>query len=329
MITTLKRTILLMAVLIISLSLCIAEDSNRNEVRAQIAEGGWDVVWGDLINEGDYLDLTLSIASAYETASLEPLQRFFSNQIDVQVNKMQSNAQNLAISEIKDLILSSFKNDGQTFRRGNLEVTAGIVTYKRWQTAIYDEPYTYKCKQSLPLGGWTWSVCTSSKRVEKQVPLPNNHQPYIRFRIVSGEGSNTIPISAPNPTGPTLIPTPDQRSPTSLNKNQLVLGEQMLAGEYITSSSGRYRFIYQTDGNLVLYGDGYRALWNSGTNGKPGNRVIMQTDGNLVIYTDNDVPLWHTHTSGNPGAHLIVQDDGNVVVYTDNNVPLWNTHTAT
>lgn len=37
------------------------EVTNRNDVRAAIAAGGWDVVWGDLINEGDVLTFVISI----------------------------------------------------------------------------------------------------------------------------------------------------------------------------------------------------------------------------------------------------------------------------
>ena len=37
-------------------------------------------------------------------------------------------------------------------------------------------------------------------------------------------------------------------------------GEALYPGESIWSANGRYRFIYQTDGNLVLYGPG-GALW--------------------------------------------------------------------
>ena len=33
-------------------------------------------------------------------------------------------------------------------------------------------------------------------------------------------------------------------------------GEVFVAGESITSANGRYAFVYQADGNLVLYGPG-------------------------------------------------------------------------
>src|SRR3972149_1145678 len=105
-------------------------------------------------------------------------------------------------------------------------------------------------------------------------------------------------------------------------------GEVLNPGQSITSANGQYTFVYQSDGNLVLYRnhDG-KALWNSGTNGKPAQVCVMQTDGNLVIYGPDGEYIWDTSTSGNPGSWLVVQDDGNVVIYRPDNTSIWNTGT--
>jgi hypothetical protein len=39
----------------------MTEKTNRNEVRAGIAAGGWEIVWGDLINEWDVITLIVSV----------------------------------------------------------------------------------------------------------------------------------------------------------------------------------------------------------------------------------------------------------------------------
>jgi subtilisin family serine protease len=103
-------------------------------------------------------------------------------------------------------------------------------------------------------------------------------------------------------------------------------GEVLAPGQSITSNDGRYKFIYQTDGNLVLYGPA-RALWASNTYGRPAGMTVMQYDGNLVIYTPNGTPLWSSSTHNNPGSHLLVQDDGNVVIYRPGGTPIWHTNT--
>lgn len=85
-------------------------------------------------------------------------------------------------------------------------------------------------------------------------------------------------------------------------------------------------FIYQADGNLVLYDHG-APLWSSGTSGTAPGVVHMQEDGNLVLYDGSNVPRWASGTAGYAGAYLLVQDDGNAVMYKDG-VIVWATHTA-
>ncbi len=103
-------------------------------------------------------------------------------------------------------------------------------------------------------------------------------------------------------------------------------GQILLPGEAIHSANGRYTFVYQGDGNLVLY-DGGHPLWASNTDGKPAGVCVMQGDGNLVLYKRGGVPLWASGTNGSPGAHLIIQDDRNVVIYQPNGHPIWATNT--
>ncbi|HYZ58622.1 MAG TPA: heparin lyase I family protein [Nitrososphaeraceae archaeon] len=105
-------------------------------------------------------------------------------------------------------------------------------------------------------------------------------------------------------------------------------GEVLNADQSIWSANGRFRFIYQLDGNLVLYGP-RMPLWASGTTGRTPRVCIMQGDGNLVIYGPGGVYIWDTKTHNNPGSRLIVQDDGNVVIYKPDGRPIWATNTET
>src|SRR5918993_2801053 len=105
-------------------------------------------------------------------------------------------------------------------------------------------------------------------------------------------------------------------------------GEVLGAGQAISSANGRFTFVYQGDGNLVLYGPG-GALWASNTNGQPVGGAIMQGDGNLVIYGPGSLYVWDSATDGNPGSRLVVQDDGTVVIYRPDGTPAWATNTVT
>ena len=102
---------------------------------------------------------------------------------------------------------------------------------------------------------------------------------------------------------------------------------EMGPGASIRSTNGRFRLLYQTDGNLVLYDDvRQQPLWSSGTTGGVGT-ALMQLDGNFVIYGPDRVPLWSTATSG-PGNYMVLQNDGNLVVYSPHGQPLWGSGTA-
>jgi hypothetical protein len=177
--------LLLLVLLTVAPLQAFAEETNRNDVRAQLAKGGWSVVYGDLINEADYAKFGLSVATAVATANPGPIYVYFNDQLQQQIVKIQKTAPEIGTKALTDLMVRAFNSKGRVLRHGRLEVSAGIATYRRWNTVIYNEPRTYKCKQKLPFGGWTWSICKKTVRVERKVPLPNNHQPYFRFRWAS------------------------------------------------------------------------------------------------------------------------------------------------
>ena len=97
-----------------------------------------------------------------------------------------------------------------------------------------------------------------------------------------------------------------------------------------TSNNGKYNFVMQGDGNLVLY-EGSTVHWASNTNGKGTTpyRLAMQNDGNLVIYDKNNSATWASNTNGKGNApyRLVVQDDRNVVIYDADNSATWATNT--
>lgn len=106
----------------------------------------------------------------------------------------------------------------------------------------------------------------------------------------------------------------------------LAPGQGLAPGQSIRSANGAAQLIYQTDGNLVLYGPG-RALWSTQTNGRTLGLAIMQGDGNFVLYDAATTPLYNTQTNGRAGAYLRLQTDCNLGVYSwDNQLLRWLYH---
>ena len=100
-------------------------------------------------------------------------------------------------------------------------------------------------------------------------------------------------------------------STTNALPDRMAPGDFLLPGQFRQSADGRFRLVYQVDGNLVLY-QGSTPLWGSGTSGTELGFAVMQGDGNFVVY-DSTGPVWWSGT-GTPGAFLVVQDDGNTVI---------------
>lgn len=100
----------------------------------------------------------------------------------------------------------------------------------------------------------------------------------------------------------------------------MLSGEELFVEEDLWSPNGQFRLLYQSDGNLVLYGP-YGPVWDTGTFGLP-NRLAMQGDGNLVIYDGYWNAVWASGTVS-PGAWMALSDDGFIVVYSSSGSALW------
>lgn len=122
--------------------------------------------------------------------------------------------------------------------------------------------------------------------------------------------------------------------------DRLTRGEMMKVGESLTSSNGQYIFVYQNDGNLVIYSNiTGKPLWDSGTVGTPLGTCGLRDDGSLTIqYFMGSVPItpFSTHTGftmldpfgKKAGSLLVVENDGNVAIYNSENTAVWATNTV-
>lgn len=113
--------------------------------------------------------------------------------------------------------------------------------------------------------------------------------------------------------------------------DRLPAGSSLEVDQSLASSNGNYNFVYQEDGNAVVYKrDGAQdesAPWSSRTMGKSTGRLTQQVDGNLVIYDANGAPVWASGSTGSGEEYeqskVVMQDDGNLVVYTASGRAIW------
>jgi hypothetical protein len=116
----------------------------------------------------------------------------------------------------------------------------------------------------------------------------------------------------------------------------LASGEALESGQTVTSTSGAFKLVMRSNGNLVAYLDmpvygESETVWSSGTGGNTGARAVMQRAGNLVVYSKSGTALWWTDFGGHPGAYAVMQNDGNVVLYTNAGgaaVATWSSRTG-
>ncbi len=99
-------------------------------------------------------------------------------------------------------------------------------------------------------------------------------------------------------------------------------GAVLYKGQSIWSYDGRYKLIYQSDGNFVEYGPNGNVLWANNKAGVASDRIVMQSDGNLVQY-NGGTAIWSTNTYNNGNTTVLtVYNDGNIIVKNANYI-LW------
>jgi len=135
----------------------MSEVTDRNKKRAEIEAGGWSIAWGDLLNEGDLLELIVSLGTS--TPAVWVLDQLrdqlvkFSQSLEDVSEDVVNQATYILEEVLKRKLTGAWDIDG-------LGIKAGIVTYHRW-----------------------WQI-TFHGQVISKTPLPNNYQPYIGLRVV-------------------------------------------------------------------------------------------------------------------------------------------------
>lgn len=78
---------------------------------------------------------------------------------------------------------------------------------------------------------------------------------------------------------------------------QLTPGQGLGPNQFLVSPNGWYKVIMQTDGNLVVFNKGLKAVWSTLTHDAGLANFVYQPDGNLVIYDAFNRPVWNSSTN--------------------------------
>ncbi|MCU1322225.1 MAG: O-glycosyl hydrolase [Acidobacteriaceae bacterium] len=88
-------------------------------------------------------------------------------------------------------------------------------------------------------------------------------------------------------------------------------------------TSGSYKLVLQTDGNLVEY-NGTTPVWATNTSGSSSAELRLQTDGNLVLYDANGTAHWATNTQNSTPGWLILSNTGTLNLYNGSGALVWS-----
>ncbi|MGQ0631650.1 MAG: CHAP domain-containing protein [Sporichthyaceae bacterium] len=100
---------------------------------------------------------------------------------------------------------------------------------------------------------------------------------------------------------------------------------------HVRSSDGRYTFVLQGDGNLVLYGPSGRAIWSTDVRASGWRDQVKvkfsAARGTLATYAADGRRIWESGGLNAGGDRFVVQSDGNLVIYAGSKA-VWASNTA-
>ncbi|MFM8315593.1 MAG: hypothetical protein ACKOA8_15025 [Deltaproteobacteria bacterium] len=189
------------------------------------------------------------------------------------------------------------------------------VTTEVTVVGAYSQIFIQDVLQPNPLPALPWVAYTeifSASAVERVRTTTG--------RVYSSVGDTwSCPVTY---TVPALTP-PAPRSFMNMN-------EYLYAGDSLVPPGPNIcncRAVMQHDGNFVVY-KGTRALWNTHTWNNPGAYFVFQNDGNLVVYNASGRAKWNAYTYNRGAWQLHMQADCNLVLYSYNfSTPVWQTYT--
>lgn len=173
----------------------LAQDSNRNDVRANLEKDGWTVVWGKNFTEADWAEGSKSIAESVAAENPGPFLKWFTQVLNENFNKIKNNLPGVLVDELERIVLQSLKQR-QIVQIQGLRLEAGFATYNRWKNISAD----------VPTGKVIWKGIDSkveTRTIRREIPLPNWHQFYVRYKIIREEAQSRQ--NNPQPATPQAV----------------------------------------------------------------------------------------------------------------------------
>ena len=119
----------------------------------------------------------------------------------------------------------------------------------------------------------------------------------------------------------------DKKDAVAPENGEFGPGASLAKEQEVQSTDGRWKLVHQSDGNVVLYHIASDSpKWSTETNGKETTSFIFQEDGNLVLYAGEEA-VWSSETNGKDGKKVALQGDGNIVMYTEGGEAVWTSNT--
>ena len=96
----------------------------------------------------------------------------------------------------------------------------------------------------------------------------------------------------------------------------------MKKGDFLISENGKYKTIFQEDGNLQVTHKNLSVVWSSNTGNSGANEVHFDQSGNLMILGTS----WSTDTADStPKAEtLVMGNDGDLQLLSKDNERVWH-----
>ncbi|MHA3700952.1 hypothetical protein ACXR2U_02105 [Jatrophihabitans sp. YIM 134969] len=113
-----------------------------------------------------------------------------------------------------------------------------------------------------------------------------------------------------------VVPTP-----VSLGSS-VPAGTPLTPSAFLTSPAGTVTARFDTAGVFTIRTED-RVLWTAPSGGQPGKRFLFQTDGNVVLY-GLTVALWTASTRNATPGTMTMQDDGNLIARSTSGAIVWS-----
>jgi len=168
-----------------------SRDSNEESQKASVAAGGWRVSYGKKIGIPEYTICALAIAGGPSSSSA-----YFSTLVNQMVGSITPQLPGIGQDVIKNSIYRALQGKS-VVQTGKAGVKGGLVTWNNWKTIsakIPDGTRTKFCETKIK-NPFTGAVVKTIKvpcgfeiiykTISTKVPLPNEHQIYVAYRLGS------------------------------------------------------------------------------------------------------------------------------------------------